>query len=441
MRAEAELRGILNSDSTDDTGEDVKVQEQSIYALGQLFVQEGNTQGLKNLMTEIRPFFTKLPKARTAKIVRSIIDMAEKIPDSVGLQMELCKDCIEWCKQEKRTFLRLRVETKLAALLLQDKKFQQALSLLSELQREVKKLDDKLLLVEIHLVEAKTNFALQNIPKAKAALTAARTNANSIHCPPLLQAEIDMLNGALNAQERDYKTAFSYFYEAFEALNLHAHDPKEHLVAGAGAATGVELDGTPTGGARATAAKKSEREQGSEKALSAFKYMLLAKIMCGQSDEVPSLTSGKQGIKFQGPDVEALKAIAKCCKQRSLKQFEATLQQYKTELLDDGVIKHHTEKLYDDLLEQNIVRILEPYSRVEIQQVAKMMDLPLDKTLAKLGEMILDKKINGTLDQGIGVLILYDDTIVRDTYGDAVATIQNMATVVDSLYEKATKLA
>ncbi|KAL4365855.1 hypothetical protein AHAS_Ahas07G0147800 [Arachis hypogaea] len=107
-----------------------------------------------------------------------------KISGTSALQIALCKEMVQWTRVEKRTFLRQRVEARLAVLLMENKEFSEVLTLLSNLIKEVRRLDDKLLLVDIDLLESKLHFSLRNLPKAKNALTAARTAANAIYVPP-----------------------------------------------------------------------------------------------------------------------------------------------------------------------------------------------------------------------------------------------------------------
>lgn len=97
--------------------------------------------------------------------------------------------------------------------------YRPALILIDDLLRELKRLDDKMILTEVHLLESRVNHATKNFAKAKAALTSARTSAASIYCPPLLQAQLDMQSGMLHTEEKDYKTGYSYFFETFEGFS------------------------------------------------------------------------------------------------------------------------------------------------------------------------------------------------------------------------------
>lgn len=190
----------------------------------------------------------------------------------------------------------------------------QALEIVDGLLTELRKLDDKQMLTEVHLTESRIYHALQNIPKgrsfllrrncfnvflfcdslfrflfsAKASLTASRTAANSIYVVPLLQAEIDEMSGILLCEEGEYNTAYSYFLEAFDAYDTANQ---------------------------------------SRNAVSCLKYMVLCKILNKAAQEVSSLLASKIGAKHAGKDLEAMAAVAKAAKDFSLEEFKAVVSQ------------------------------------------------------------------------------------------------------------------
>ncbi|KAH8327320.1 hypothetical protein KR074_010065, partial [Drosophila pseudoananassae] len=427
VNREEQDSSLLNKILRDQEGaesdeERIRIKEQAILQQGELYKQEGKAKELADLIKVTRPFLSSISKAKAAKLVRSLVDMFLDMDAGTGievssstnknihilislfclLKVQLCKDCIEWAKQEKRTFLRQSLEARLIALYFDTALYTEALSLGSQLLRELKKLDDKNLLVEVQLLESKTYHALSNLPKARAALTSARTTANAIYCPPKVQGALDLQSGILHAaDERDFKTAFSYFYEAFEGFD--------------------SVD--------------------SVKALTSLKYMLLCKIMLGQSDDVNQIVSGKLAITYSGRDVDAMKSVAEASHKRSLADFQAALKEYKKELAEDVIVQAHLGTLYDTMLEQNLCRIIEPYSRVQVAHVAESIQLPMPQVEKKLSQMILDKKFSGILDQGEGVLIVFEETPVDKTYERVLETIQSMGKVVDTLYQKAKKLS
>ena len=173
------------------------------------------------------------------------------------MQEAICNSILQWTEREKRTFLKQRVQAKLAMILFLQSKYQSALDLVNSLLVELKKIDDKQLLVETHLVESKIHHALRNMPKSKAALTASRTAANAIYVAPGMQSTIDEMSGVLHCEEGDYNTAHSYFLESFEQLDT--------------------LEGNAQKKGEGTAITSVTADESS--ALKCLKYMMLCKIL------------------------------------------------------------------------------------------------------------------------------------------------------------------
>ena len=324
-----------------------------------------------------------------------MLDLFSGIPNTVPLQISVTKSCIEWADSQRQSFLRQSLETRLVSLYMAQQSYYDALILINGLLKELKRLDDKLVLVEVQLLESRVYHALGNQPKAKAALTSARTSAASVYTPPMLQAGLDLQSGMLHAEETDFNTAFSYFIEALEGYHS---------------------------------------QESTALASSTLQYMLLCKIMLNLSEDINNLLASKQAQRYSSKNLEAMKAVARAHSNRSLEEYERALSDYRYELGSDAFVRNHLRKLYDNLLEANLTKVIEPFSRVEIAHIAQLVGLDQSQIEKKLSQMILDKVIVGVLDQGAGCLIIYDEAERDQGYDAALETIDKLSNVVDVLY-------
>jgi len=133
------------------------------------------------------------------------------------------------------------------------------------------------------------------------------------------------MSGLIAADDKDYQTAYSYFYETFEGY-------------------------------------RSMNEI--ERAGHAFKFMLFSKIMNRQSEDSLALINSAISLKYQNRHVEAMKEVALANKQQNLGRFQTCATTYEKELFSDMVIRRHFNFLYNNLLEDNLKKIIEPYSEV-----------------------------------------------------------------------------
>lgn len=382
-------------------GSKIRKKELAVSKLGHLLAKQGRAADLHKLLLDTRGFLDLLSKARGGQLFKTLLDLFLDMPSTHDEKIKVCTECIEWTQSEKRTFLRQSLEIRLIQLLLTAKQFQPALQQIHPMLRELKRLDDKSLLVDVHLMESRAYYALSNYPRARAALVAARSTANGIYCPPRLQASLDLQSGILHAQEKDFKTAYSYFYEAFEGYD------------------GASLPTHAIGG---------------------LKYMLLCKVMLNEASDVNAVVSGKLALRYNGREIDSMRAVAAASQHRSLAELHTALKDFAPELTGDVAIAAHLDELQDGLLQKNLARIVEPFSCVEISHVAELIGLPHALVERKLSQMILDQQLSGILDQGRGCLSLFEPAKSDATYEAALATIQQSGSVVDALYKRAQKI-
>ncbi|EIW78728.1 hypothetical protein CONPUDRAFT_92023 [Coniophora puteana RWD-64-598 SS2] len=192
-----------------------------------------------------------------------------------------------------------------------------------------------MILTKAHLFESWVYRGIGNLSKAKAMLTSAQTAANSSYCPLHLQAALNLQSSVLHAKDKNYMTAYLYFFETFKSLSV----------------------------------------QGKPTTLNALKYMLLCKVMLNLPEDVTSPLSIKLAVKYvQLHEIESMHAITFAHQNRNLSKFEHILREYKDKLSLDPTICSHHAVLYNTLLQQIILQIVELYLVVEFDYLAEQVE-------------------------------------------------------------------
>ena len=369
----------------------------TVNTLGSTYFEEGDMKAYFQLIREIKEikntnntFLIKL----TDKLIGKLKKKKELLPEVE----KLCNEIIQFCIDTNNISMKNRIQTRLAEIYFINHHYTNALDLCNKIIFDLKRYEDNLGLIQLLLLESKIHYATKGISKAKAALTSVKTLVTKVYIEPKLQANIDMHAGILAAHEKDFNLAYSYFFESFDVYNIPTQKKKN-------------------------------------KAMKAFQYMILSKIVGGHIEEVNNIVLSKQGRDYYGKEVEALRSVENAVKEKSIKLLKENIEK-NIQYLQDNVIEYHLSNLNNELLEKNLIKIIKPYSVVEIDFVSKSIGLPYIEVLNKLRQMILDKKINGILDQGKGSLILYESLPSNPYLDKSLETFKNLEKVVEALDKK-----
>lgn len=101
--------------------------------------------------------------------------------------------------------------------------------------------------------------------------------------------------------------------------------------------------------------------------------------MSNNKEDFQALLNGKFGLKFSTDShILAIKAVADSHFGASIVALSKVFTTFKTEIEGDEVVRSHTKLLYDQLLEKNLFKIIESYTRVDIDYIARKLSLDQD---------------------------------------------------------------
>lgn len=535
----------------------MQINDKLIYLLCDYYINRKDIDKLIEFTNSNDIYFNVLPQAKTAKLIKNIVEKISMKIRNISTLYVIFKRYLNWAYEKKRNFLRCRIEAKIIILFVLKQKYKTALSMIDRLLKEVRKVDDKTLLLELYIMETKIHMLLKNSTKMKASLTFAKNVANTINSPIYMNSEIDLLSGILFMYDKEFKSAYIFFYECYETLytyiynsrnnamdflskkqndfssmvihniintstissqnktknmsqispfllsfytfyeyydvedsvlnmdevNMNSTNPnfiyasttyttaeaiaKEHSGEKLYCITNpIEpnetLVRTLTLDNYGNVVESNRKDSNKEKVVSIpnpknpgniglhmnienvklmipLKYMLLCKILEENSrKEINNIICENNKINYiPNKEVQILIEISKCYENRSLDLFEKVIKGNMFLINVDKVIYNNLKDLYELLLEKNILKIIEAYSCIDLKYISEKLNLDVTKIISKLSEMILDEKIHATLDQNVGILIVYDDIADTKMHENVLDIIDNLTESVDILYEKA----
>lgn len=112
--------------------------------------------------------------------------------------------------------------------------------------------------------------------------------------------------------------------------------------------------------------------------------------MRNAKDEITQIFNSKYGLKFgSDPDVLAIKEISEANAKGSIVALRDIMKAHPS-IEADEILNTHITNLYDTLLEKNLNKIIESYTRVDIAHISKKIELDDAIVERKLSEMYIN---------------------------------------------------
>jgi len=142
---------------------------------------------------------------------------------------------------------------------------------------------------------------------------------------------------------------------------------------------------------------RSYQDIGHQNVKQCLKYVVIAS-MLSETDTNPFATQEAAVFKTNN-DIMPIANLLDAFDNDNIKQFEDTLRRSKHLILNDDFIVEHMPAVKLRIRSKVLVKLIKPYTRVKLQWLCKQLNATIDEIENLVVNLILDKSINGRLDQ------------------------------------------
>jgi COP9 signalosome complex subunit 2 len=218
-------------------------------------------------------------------------------------------------------------------------------------------------LLEVYSVEIQMYSAQKNTKKLKDLYNKALKVQSAIPHPRILGI-IRECGGKMYMIERDWENAATDFFEAF----------------------------------------KSYDEAGSARRVQCLKYLVLANML--MESGVDPFDAQEVKPYRNAPEVMAMRDLVTAYQSNDISLFEKLLKTHREQVMGDDFIRDYIEDLLRSIRTQVLVKLIKPYTRIQISFISQELNIPDDDVEALIVALILDGRVDAKIDQPARVVYI-----------------------------------
>ena len=147
-------------------------------------------------------------------------------------------------------------------------------------------------------------------------------------------------------------------------------------------------------------------EAGSLQRIQVLKYLVLTTMLM-KSDINPFESQETKPYK-NDPRIAAMTNLVDAYQRDDIHQYESVLDNNK-DLLTDPFIAENIDEVTRNMRTKAVLKLLAPYTRFNLAFIGKALKIPVSEVQDILGFLIVDRKVNGKINQQDGTVEIEDD--------------------------------